>query len=38
MKESIKQSLEHLKADYLDARFLHIHFENDADNLVAWRV
>lgn len=38
MKESIKQSLEHLKVDYLDAFFLHIYFENDADNLIAWKV
>ncbi|KAK4146059.1 NADP-dependent oxidoreductase domain-containing protein [Dichotomopilus funicola] len=38
VKESIKQSLEHLKVDYLDALFLHIYFENDADNLIAWKV
>jgi len=38
VKESIKQSLEHLQVDYLDALLLHIYFENDADNLVAWKV
>ncbi|KAM0267821.1 hypothetical protein ACHAQH_010076 [Verticillium albo-atrum] len=38
VRESIKQSLEHLQVDYFDALFLHIYFENDEDNITAWKV
>ncbi|KAL6810758.1 NADP-dependent oxidoreductase domain-containing protein [Trichoderma sp. SZMC 28013] len=36
--ESVRQSLEHLQVDYLDSLLLHVPFENDSDNLVAWKV
>ncbi|KAL6791625.1 NADP-dependent oxidoreductase domain-containing protein [Trichoderma sp. SZMC 28012] len=36
--ESIRQSLEHLQVDYLDSLLLHVPFEDDSDNLVAWKV
>ncbi|EHK26500.1 uncharacterized protein TRIVIDRAFT_52445 [Trichoderma virens Gv29-8] len=38
VKESIEQSFQLLKIDYIDALFLHVPFDNDEDNLVAWRV
>ena len=38
IKESIQQSLEHLKVDYLDALLLHAPFKDDSDNFVAWKV
>ncbi|KAL9124332.1 MAG: hypothetical protein Q9217_006332, partial [Psora testacea] len=38
INESIQQSLEHLQVNYFDALLLHIPFENDSDNLVAWKV
>lgn len=37
VKESIKQSLEHSKVDYLDTLLLHIYLEDDADNFIAWK-
>ncbi|PNP58080.1 hypothetical protein THARTR1_02238 [Trichoderma harzianum] len=36
--ESVRQSLEHLQVDYLDSLLLHVPFENDNDNFVAWKV
>ncbi|KFZ02330.1 hypothetical protein V500_00326 [Pseudogymnoascus sp. VKM F-4518 (FW-2643)] len=36
VKESIQQTFDHLKVDYLDALLLHAPFENDEDNLIAW--
>jgi diketogulonate reductase-like aldo/keto reductase len=36
--ESVQQSLEHLQVDYLDSLLLHVPFEDDNDNLIAWRV
>ncbi|KAL7930843.1 NADP-dependent oxidoreductase domain-containing protein [Trichoderma chlorosporum] len=36
--ESIQQSLEHLQVDYLDSLLLHVPFEDDEDNIVAWKV
>ncbi|KAK4204791.1 hypothetical protein QBC40DRAFT_261402 [Triangularia verruculosa] len=38
VKESIQQTLDHLDIDYLDVFFLHAPFEDEKDNLVAWRV
>ncbi|KAL6881402.1 NADP-dependent oxidoreductase domain-containing protein [Trichoderma novae-zelandiae] len=36
--ESVRQNLEHLQVDYLDSLLLHVPFEDDRDNLIAWRV
>ncbi|OTA05294.1 hypothetical protein A9Z42_0059710 [Trichoderma parareesei] len=36
--ESVQQSLEHLQVDYLDSLLLHVPFEDDNDNLIAWKV
>ncbi|KAK5659826.1 hypothetical protein OQA88_1038 [Cercophora sp. LCS_1] len=36
--ESIEQSFEHLKVDYIDALLLHAPFENENDNIKAWKV
>ncbi|KAG2418519.1 hypothetical protein HFD88_001620 [Aspergillus terreus] len=38
IRESVQQSLAHLKVDYLDAFLLHAPYEDENDNLVAWRV
>jgi len=38
IRESIQQSLKHLQVDYFDALLLHIYFQDDNDNLVAWKV
>ncbi|KAL7909798.1 NADP-dependent oxidoreductase domain-containing protein [Trichoderma velutinum] len=42
LKSGIKRSdlfsLEHLQVDYLDSLLLHVPFEDDGDNLVAWNV
>lgn len=38
VEESIRQTFEHLKVDYLDALFLHAPYEKEEDNLVAWRI
>ena len=38
IRESIQQSFDHLKVDYFDALLLHAPFQDDNDNLVAWKV
>jgi len=38
VRESIEQSFQLLKVDYIDALFLHVPFDDDEENLVAWRV
>ncbi|EEP78482.1 predicted protein [Uncinocarpus reesii 1704] len=38
IRQSIQQSFDHLKVDYLDAFMLHAPFQNENDNLVAWKV
>lgn len=38
IRESIQQSFDHLKVDYLDALLLHISFKDESNNLIAWKV
>jgi diketogulonate reductase-like aldo/keto reductase len=38
IRESVQQSLAHLKVDYLNAFLLHAPYEDENDNLIAWRV
>ncbi|KAL6884259.1 NADP-dependent oxidoreductase domain-containing protein [Trichoderma longibrachiatum] len=36
--ESVQQTLKHLQVDYLNSLLLHVPFEDDKDNLIAWKV
>lgn len=38
MRQSIEQSFQNLQVDFIDALLLHVPFEDEADNIVAWRV
>ncbi|OKL63120.1 hypothetical protein UA08_01254 [Talaromyces atroroseus] len=38
VRESIELSFQNLKTDYIDIMMLHVPFDDDADNLVAWKV
>lgn len=38
MRESIEQSFQNLKLDYVDALLLHVPFEDEQDGTVAWHV
>ncbi|EFY84298.1 aldo-keto reductase (AKR), putative [Metarhizium acridum CQMa 102] len=38
VRESIEQSFQNLKVDYIDALLLHVPFPDEQDNTAAWRV
>ncbi|QLI69706.1 uncharacterized protein G6M90_00g058870 [Metarhizium brunneum] len=38
VRESIEQSFQNLKIDYIDALLLHVPFEDEQDDTVAWHV
>ncbi|KAF5130601.1 NADPH-dependent conjugated polyketone reductase C2 [Metarhizium anisopliae] len=38
MRESIEQSFQNIKLDYVDALLLHVPFEDEQDDTVAWNV